>query len=131
MRRMFVLRELAHFTQLMAFLSSHWQLFAREGKFLAVTVTLFKDKRTLAQNRRYFGPAVLGAIAQQAVVDGRRYDKASWHEFFKREFIGLIDLPFGGTRAMSSTDLDVEEFGIFMQEVEAYAAQELGVIFEP
>lgn len=130
MERQFVLREAPHLAALVAFLSANWQGFAREGKFLAVAVTFFRSKRSLEQNRRYFGPAVLGAIAEQAWCDGRRYDKESWHELFKRRFIGIVELPGGGVRALSSTDLNVEQFGAFMQQVEAYAAQELGVQFD-
>jgi hypothetical protein len=94
-----------------------------------VTVTLYKSKRSLEQNRRYFGPAVLGAIAEQAWVGGRQFSKGVWHEHFKRQFIGVIDLPDGATMAMSSTSLGVEDFSIFMQHVEAYAATVLGVQF--
>jgi hypothetical protein len=129
MQRLFVLREAAHLASLVAFLGANWQAFAREGRFLAVTVTLYKSKRSLDQNRRYFGPAVLGAIEEQAWIDGRQYSKEVWHEQFKRQFIGTIDLPDGSTMAMSSTDLSVEEFSRFMQEVEVYAASMLGVQF--
>jgi hypothetical protein len=127
--RLFVLRELQHLHSLLAFLSANWQQFAAEGKFLAVTVTFYKSKRSLEQNRRYFGPAVLGAIAEQAWVGGRQYSKEVWHEQFKRQFIGVVDLPGGATMAMSSTELSVEEFSNFMQQVEAFAASELGVHF--
>jgi hypothetical protein len=127
--RLFVLREAAHLASLISFLSANWKQFAGEGKFLAVTVTLYKSRRSLEQNRRYFGPAVLGAIAEQAWVGGRQYSKMVWHEQFKRQFIGVIDLPDGATMAMSSTDLGVEEFSNFMQQVEAYAAGTLGVQF--
>jgi hypothetical protein len=130
MQRLFVLRETHHLAGLMAFLNANWQTFAREGKYLAVTVGLHKDKRSLEQNRRYFGPAVLGAIAEQAWLDGRRFSKDAWHEFFKRQFIGQIDLPGGGLLAMSSTDLNVEQFSEFMEQVTSYAAQQLGVIFD-
>jgi hypothetical protein len=129
MHKLFVLREAAHLASAIAFLTANWQQFAAQGKFLAVTVQVYKSKRSLEQNRRYFGPAVLGAIVDQAWVDGRRYNKVSWHEYFCREFIGVVELPFGGTRAMHSSDLSIEEFSQFMQQVEAYAAQELGVEF--
>lgn len=129
MNRHFVLREATHLASLVAFLTANWQSFAREGRFLAVSVTFYKSKRSLEQNRRYFGPAVLGAIAEQAWAGGRQYDKEDWHEFFKRKFIGVVDLPFGGTRPMSSTDLSVEEFAEFMEQVEAYCATMLGVEF--
>jgi hypothetical protein len=130
MNRLFVLRELQNLTAVVSFLTLNWHHFAREGKFLAVTVSFFKDKRSLEQNRRYFGPAVLGAIVEQAIVEGRRFGKAEWHYFFKGKFIGYVDLPFGGTRPMSSSDLSIEEFSNFMHEVESYAANELGVQFQ-
>lgn len=129
MNRLFVLREAAHLASLIAFLSANWLVFAREGKFLAVTVTLYKSKRSLEQNKRYWGPAVMGQIVAQAWIDGRQYSGETWHEHFKRRFIGMIDLPFGGKAGMSSSDLSIEEFGEFMQQVEVFAAQELGVIF--
>lgn len=130
MNRLFVLREALHLASLVGFLTANWQQFASEGRFLAVTVTLYRSKRSLEQNRRYFGPAVLGAIAEQAWIEGRQYDKESWHELFKRRFIGVVDLPGGGVRAMSSSELGVEEFSSFMQQVEAYAATELAVRFD-
>ena len=129
MHRLFVLREAAHLASLVAFLTSNWHVFAREGKFLAVTVTLYKSKRSLEQNRRYWGPALMGQIVAQAWMDGRQYSGETWHEYFKQIFIGVIDLPGGGVRGMSSSDLGVEAFSEFMQQVEVFAAQELGVIF--
>jgi hypothetical protein len=129
MQRLFVLREAAHLASLVSFLTANWQQFAAEGRFLAVTVTFYKSRRSLEQNRRYFGPAVLGAIVDQAWVDERQYNKKVWHDYFARMFIGEIDLPGGKTMAMSSADLNVEEFSQFMQQVEAYAASELGVQF--
>lgn len=129
MHKQYVLRELAHLVSLISFLKANWKHFADEGKFLAVSITLYKSKRSLEQNRRYFGPAILGAIAEQAWIGGRRFGKAEWHHHFKTRFIGEVDLPFGGTRPMSSSDLSVEEFSEFMQQVEAYAATELGVQF--
>ena len=129
MHKLFILREAMHLASLVEFLTTNWKSFADQGKFLAVTVTLYRSKRSLEQNRRYFGPAVLGAIVEQAWVGERRYSKDSWHEYFCREFIGVVELPFGGSRAMHSSDLNIEEFGVFMQQVEAYAAQELGVRF--
>jgi hypothetical protein len=129
MQRLFVLREARHLASVVAFLTQHWSIFAREGKFLAVTVSLFQSRRSLAQNRRYFG-AVLTRIAEQAWPDARQYSVEAWHEYFKRRFIGVLDLPGGATAAMSSAELGVEEFAIFMQNVEAYAAAELGICFD-
>lgn len=126
--RIFVLREAAHMAAVVAFLARWWRHYANEGRFLQVTVQLVKDKRSLEQNRRYW-KAVITPIAAQAWADGRQYDKGCWHEFFKREFIGVLDLPMGGVVAMSTTDLSVEEFSDYMAQVEAYAATELNVVF--
>jgi hypothetical protein len=88
-----------------------------------------RRKRTKAQNRRYWGGGVLTQIANQAVIDGRKFDAEVWHEAFKRQFIGVIDLPNGEVIGKSSTELNTKEFCEFSDRVEAYAATELGVTF--
>jgi hypothetical protein len=86
-------------------------------------------KRSKPQNRRYWGRGVLAQIAEQATVGGRLYDAESWHEMFKRKFIGVIELPDGSVVGKSSTELTTAEFCKFCDEVEAFAATELGVLF--
>ncbi|PAT31866.1 hypothetical protein CLI92_09155 [Vandammella animalimorsus] len=88
-----------------------------------------RRKRTLRQNRRYWGNGVLKQIAEQATVNGRMFDAQTWHEFFKRRFIGVVELPDGSVVGKSSTGLSTAEFCRFSDEVEAYAATELGVVF--
>lgn len=92
-------------------------------------LTVGKRKRTKPQNRRYWGKGVLAQIAAQATVNGRLYSAESWHEQFKRHFIGVVELPNGDVVGKSSTDLDTAEFSDFCAQVEAYAASELGVTF--
>lgn len=92
-------------------------------------LTVTRRKRTIKQNRRYWGKGVLAQITEQAVVNGRMFDAETWHELFKRKFIGVIEMPDGSVRGMSSTGLDTVEFSRFCDEVEAYAATELGVTF--
>lgn len=92
-------------------------------------LTITKRKRTSAQNRRYWGNGVLAQIAAQAVVGGRLFDAETWHEQFKRMFIGVIELPNGQVVGKSSTDLDTAEFSAFCDQVEAYAATDLNVTF--
>lgn len=130
MQRLFVLREAAQLAGLIAFLTANWAGLASQGKFLAVSVSLHKSQRSLDQNRRYWGPAVMGRIVEQGWVDGRQYQGEIWHELFKRRFLGLVELPGGAVMGVSSSDLGVEAFGEFMTQVEAYAAQELGVLFD-
>ena len=92
-------------------------------------LTVGKRKRTAPQNRRYWGQGVLAQIAAQAAVNGRLFPAEVWHEQFKRQFIGVIELPDGSVQGKSSTDLDTAQFSEFCTAVEAYAATELGVTF--
>jgi hypothetical protein len=88
------------------------------------------EKRSVQQNRRYWGRGVLAQVAEKAIVNGRRYSAEVWHEQFKRQFIGVMDLPNGEIVGMSSKELTKPEFSAFCGEVEAYAATELAVVFE-
>jgi hypothetical protein len=80
-------------------------------------LTVTRRKRTPAQNRRYWGKGVLAQIAEQAAPGGKLFDAETWHEQFKRQFIGVIEMPDG------------REFCKFSDKVEAFAASELGVTF--
>ena len=88
-----------------------------------------KKKRTKPQNKRYWGKGVLAQIAEQAAPGGKLYGAEVWHEQFKRQFIGFDELPNGEVIGKSSTKLTTTEFSDFCTQVEAYAAQELGVVF--
>ncbi len=92
-------------------------------------LTVTRKKRSPAQNRRYWGRGVLAQIAEQAAVNGKLYPADVWHEQFKRQFIGVIELPNGQLIGKSSTKLTTKEFCDFCDEVEAWAATELGVRF--
>ena len=109
--------------QLYPFLG-HWM---QAQKRLVLTCGL--RKRTKPQNRRYWGRGVLAQIAEQATVNGRLFAAEVWHEQFKRMFIGVIELPNGQVIGKSSTGMNTAEFSDFCQQVEAYAAAELGVMF--
>lgn len=102
----------------------HW---LQAGKTLMLTVSL--KKRTKAQNRRYWGRGVLAQVAEQAAVDGRLYSADVWHEFGKRTFLGVIELPDGSVMSKTSTGLTTAEFSDYCSKFEAYAATELGVVF--
>ena len=110
-------------TQLFPFLSNVMQA---GGRWV---LTVSRMKRTKKQNKRYWGGGVLKQIADQAVVSGKMYSSETWHELFKRKFIGTEELPNGELIGKSSTDLSTVEFSEFCDRVEAYAASELGVVF--
>lgn len=103
---------------------AHW---LQAGKQLVLTIKL--RQRTSKQNRRYWGGGVLAQIAAQAAPGGKLYAAETWHEMFKRQFIGVIELPNGQVVGMSSAKLSTAEFCDFCTKVEAYAATELGVRF--
>ena len=92
-------------------------------------LTIQRRKRTPKQNRRYWGGGVLAQIAAQAAVGGRLFSAETWHEQFKRQFIGVVELPSGEVVGESSAKLTTAEFTLFCDQVEAYAATELGVTF--
>ena len=92
-------------------------------------LTVTRRKRSKAQNRRYWGNGVLKQISEQAAVGGRLYPAEIWHEQFKRQFIGIEELPNGEVIGKSSTKLTTAEFCEFCDRVEAYAATSLGVTF--
>lgn len=86
-------------------------------------------KRTSKQNRRYWGNGILAQIATQATAGGKLYSAESWHEVAKQKFIGVEELPNGQVIGKSSTGLSTAEFCEFSDQVEAWAATELGVCF--
>jgi len=73
-------------------------------------------------------------ISQQAFVNGKQYDSDVWHEMFARKFsiCDEVTLPDGEiiTRRKSTTQMSVSEFGEYMENVQSYAAMNLGVTFE-
>ncbi len=121
------------FNRQQAFAVIKEQLYPFLGKWLqaekTLTLTARLKKRTPEQNRRYWGRGVLAQIAEQATVNGKLYSAEVWHEMFKRMFIGFDELPNGQIIGKSSTGLTTAEFCDFCTQVEAYAAQELGVQF--
>ena len=102
------------------------------GKPLRVIVTEEDRRRNTEQNARYW--VLLKAISEQAWVNGKQFDKEVWHELFARQFLPLEEmvLPDGEIiqRRVTTTKLKVGEFSDYMQQVEAYAAMELGVRFD-
>jgi hypothetical protein len=130
--REFLLVSPAAWAALAAFVKVNAKAFMERNQPLRVIVTADEKKRNVEQNKRLWG-YLYANIAEQAWVNGRQFDKDTWHEFFARQF-GVCDemiLPSGEiiTTRKSTTRMTVGEFAEFMQQIEAYAASELGVIF--
>ena len=116
----FTLRDESHAARLYAFLKANWRAMADQEKPLSVIVTEKKPKRTDEQNRLYWSR--LGEIADQVWLGGKRYSKDVWHEYYKAKFGPKVEGPHGQLVAMSTTDLTVEAFTLYMNEIAADAA---------
>ena len=127
MMKQFFLREQRNFDCTLAFITANWKAMSNSGSPMSIQITDDKAKRSTIANRYYL--AVLGQIAEDAWIEGRQFNSDLWHEYFKRKFIGSIDLPGCGTMAESTAKLNVSEFAQYVQKIEVFAATELGVTF--
>jgi hypothetical protein len=109
--------------KLMKVLSALAQFLIRSEDDYELVLRPHRKARSTEQNRRYW--ALLNEIAAQP-VQGKRFITEAWHEYFKGRFIGKeeIRLPNGDifNRPISTTTLDVEQFGEYMTQVEVWAA---------
>lgn len=131
--REFTLKNGGVWNAVVAFIKANAPVFADKGEPLRLIVTAEEKQRNAAQNRFYFG-AVLKQISEQAWVDGKQYDKDTWHEYFARKY-GVLDeltLPDGEiiARRKSTTQMSVGEFSEYLDAVQSYAGETLGVQFE-
>lgn len=112
----------------------------KQGRELTLHVRLLDDDITDRQ-RAYLHGVVLAEIAQQAVVDGRRWPMAVWKEHFRREFLGhrvvTVINPMTGRKSrrrerISTEDLGVRRMAEYIDRIIAFAATDLGVtVSEP
>ena len=131
--REFQLRSPSIWTNVLAFVKANAKACLEKGEPLRVIVTSDERKRNAEQNRFYWGVA-LRDISEQAWIDGKQFDKDAWHEYFSRKFGVCEDLtlPDGEiiTRRKSTTQMNVGEFSTYVNQVQAWAANHLGVEFE-
>jgi hypothetical protein len=135
--RTFIFHEQQHVDSCVAFIKANWQAMSRRDKPMAVRAYEYQSKRKLEQNNLMW--AWLGELAGQAWANGRQFSDDVWHEHVKREF--LPDETAAGVKkwdylpsgervlVMSTTDLNVSEFALYLTAIEAWAAQELGITF--
>lgn len=75
----------------------------------------------------------LSIIADQAEVNGRRYSKEVWHEWYKQKFLPIVgELTKDGMTVFiyqSTEKLSIKERRNYRYMIEADAIQELGVRF--
>lgn len=120
-----VLRDIKIVSRAIQAVQTGWEAHQRSGKPLELILQPETIKRSQAQNKYYW--QLLQQIASDAWVEGRQYSAETWHEYAKRRFIGTADIPGGGSMAISSTSMTKAEFAHYVQKIEVFAAQELGV----
>lgn len=99
---------------------------ARIGQPLVVSVDAYVAKRSTQANARYW--ALLDDISEQAEIDGKRFSRDVWHEFYKDMFAPKQEGP-NGLVAMSTSQMNKTQFQSYTTQIEFHAINELGVEF--
>lgn len=129
MHQLFILNGAGPRRALEAFLDAYAAKAGHKAPTLAVEVTDHEDGRSWQQLKRHW--AIIGQIAEQAKPEGRSYTPETWHRFFCGLYLGYVELPGGKTEGMPSPK-GKKAFAEFTDQIEAYAATELGlVILDP
>lgn len=95
-----------------------------DGKTYDVSIKLHRTKRSSEANNLYW--AWIGIIAQET-----GNDREVCHKFFAKKFLGYDTKEFGDEKiaiVKSTSNLDTAQFAEYMNQVEAFAAVELGII---
>jgi hypothetical protein len=88
-----------------------------------------KSKATRGNQELKIYWARLRDIANQAIIEKNQFEPTSWHEYFKRKFIGCLDLPGGQVIGMSTSGYDDQEMKEYRWKVEEFASREFGVVY--
>lgn len=112
----------------------------RQGRELYAEFGLLEDAITKAQ-RGYLNGVVFRDIAQQARVRGEAFDRLTWKEWYRNEFLGFEVVtsinPFTGKKVRRRKRNSTEDLGVrgmidYIDRVIAHASTELGVtVSEP
>ena len=135
--RTFILRDDADVKRFMAIMQANRRPMAQQGRFLQVVVSEHKERRSDAQNA-YMWAGILEPTAQQAYVHGQRFTAEVWHEHLKQLYLpeknarGMDKwqhMPNGTRRlAMGTQPLNRDEMALYLDQIAAHVADELGVL---
>lgn len=105
------------------------------GTPVEVIVRKAEDERSLRANRFYWG-FVLKTIANFVELGGQKYSADAWHELMKRTYLGyeIKKYRVAGKKKLqiirrlrSTADLSVKQFCIYLEQIIAYGATDLGI----
>lgn len=132
LHREFVIDSLQRWNAAQAFVESNREAMIQAKNPLRLIITTEEAKRNAEQNK-YYWKAVITQIAKQVWIEGKQFSKEAWHEMAARKFGACkdVELPNGEIviKRLSTTEMGVREFAHYIEEVMAWAASELGVIF--
>ena len=109
----------------------------RDGLHLAVTVQELEDSKT-QQQRDYLHGVIYREIAEQATIDGKKYDLKVWKKYLQYKYLGdeVVEYtdPMTGeiwnrNVPIRSEDLGVRGYSKLIDEVTAFAVTDLHVMF--
>jgi len=94
------------------------------GKPLSIKISLYRKRRSIDQNARYW--ALLTEISQGMPdhMDGEYFAPEMWHEYFKRKFLGVEVGPYGEPVPKSTAKLSTVDMAEYQEQIEAWAAGE-------
>lgn len=108
------------------------------GNKQVLTIKSFEEALTEKQ-RKYYHGYILMNIADQVLVEGRKYSLPVWKEHYRAKFLGdtvveVTDIKTGATkkelRRVSSESLSVKGYNKLIDQVTADASTEYGVVFD-
>jgi hypothetical protein len=104
---------------------------------LSVLIQPEEDAKSV-QQRKFYHRYVLVEIAQQASVNGEKFDMKTWKNHFREVYVGyrweVFKDPMAGKKKrrkvrISTEDLGVKAYSKLIDQVTAFASAELGVAF--
>jgi hypothetical protein len=140
--RKFVLKTMEDAQRFYAFLKANREPMMEQGRFLQVVVSEYKSSRSNEQNA-YMWAGLLKPTAEQAWITGhdrkqRRYSDIGWNLILKVMFLPETNakgmdkwfyLPNGERElVMSTSDLNVEEMKLYLNQCAEYVTHDLGVM---
>jgi hypothetical protein len=134
--RKWVFKTRADWDRFYAFMGQNLKPMADQGRFLQCVVSEYKASRS-AESNAYMWAGLLNPTADQAWVSGRQYSADGWNLILKCMFLPEVNakgmdkwfyLPDGERElVMSTSDLNVEEMKLYLNQCAEYVANDLGV----
>lgn len=136
MVRTFVFETDEDVRRFMAFMKANRQPMAEQKRYLQAVISEYKETRTSAQNR-FMWKGLLEPASEQAWTNGRRLSEEGWNKVLKIMFLPEtcakgVDKWFiapDGSRTleMSTSDLNVEEMRLYLDQCSAFLTTDMGV----